>query len=67
MLPFNLVATVVVKKSKHCLFINTSSSRSASDTIYGYIKHLFLESTVVSSPILSDSNVVIEPQQDQSF
>jgi len=67
MLPFNLVAAVVVKKA-NIVYLSTQAVLDQLLTPYRAISNIcFLESTLVSSPILSDSNVVIAPQQDQSF
>ena len=69
MLPFNLVAVVVVKKA-NIVYLSTQAVLDQLLTPYRAISNICFwsqHSTVVSSPILSDSNVVIAPQQDQSF
>jgi len=69
MLPFNLVAAVVVKKA-NIVYLSTQAVLDQLLTPYRAISNIWFwsqHSTVVSSPILSDSNVVIARQQDQSF
>jgi len=63
MLPFNLVAAVVVKTA-NIVYLSTQAVLDQLLTPYRAISNI---STAVSSPILSYSNVVIAPQQDQSF
>jgi len=63
MLPFNRVAAVVVKTA-NIVYLSTQAVLDQEMTPYMAISNI---STAVSSPILSYSNVVIAPQQDQSF